>query len=206
MSGAHSPNFQLLHLRHSSFWFSKLSVTSLTSQLILQPFPRFTYVTTHSPTLPLLHLRHSSFSNPSFASPTPQALHWIHLVRHPWWKGATFVQSSVLQGPSDFWEKESPSVNCQWPRWRAEEWVEGQGTLLSPGEEHDHNIHSLFSLVIKWPQRYMIIKYKGVNELSSEFSHPHTPRLLSLTSICKCRWPTLVCVIGNSFVIVYIYE
>ena len=35
---AHSPSF----------------VTSPTSQLILQPFPRFTYVTAHSPTLPLL--------------------------------------------------------------------------------------------------------------------------------------------------------
>ena len=65
---AHSPSFQSLHLRHSSFWFSKLSVTAPTSQLILQPFPRFTYVTTHYPTLPLLHLRHSSFSNPSFVT------------------------------------------------------------------------------------------------------------------------------------------
>ena len=34
----------------------------------------------HSPTLPLLHLRHSSFSNPSFASPTSQALHLRHLA------------------------------------------------------------------------------------------------------------------------------
>ena len=55
--------------------FSNLSVASPTSQLILQPFRRFTYVTAHSPILPLLHLRHSSFSNPSFASPTSQALH-----------------------------------------------------------------------------------------------------------------------------------
>ena len=55
--------------------FSKLSVTSHTSQLILQPFRRFTYVTTHSPTLPLLHLRQSSFSNPSLSSLTSQALH-----------------------------------------------------------------------------------------------------------------------------------
>ena len=68
--------------------FSKLSVTSPTSQLILQPFRRFTYVTAHSPTLPLLqyvtahsptlpllHIRNRSFSNPSFASPTSQALH-----------------------------------------------------------------------------------------------------------------------------------
>ena len=45
------------------------------SQLILQPFRRFTYVTTHSPTLLSFHLRHSSFSslsNPSVASPTPR--------------------------------------------------------------------------------------------------------------------------------------
>ena len=53
---------------HSSI--SNPSVDSPTSQLILQPFRHFTYVTAHSPTLPLLHLRHNSFSNPSFASPT----------------------------------------------------------------------------------------------------------------------------------------
>ena len=55
-----------------------------TSQLILQPFRRFTYVAAHSPTLSLLHPRHSSFSNPSFASPTSQALHLIHLASRPW--------------------------------------------------------------------------------------------------------------------------
>ena len=65
---------------------SKLSVASPTSQLILQPFPRFTYstsqlilqhfrcftyVTDHSPTSQALHLiEHSSFSNPSLALPT----------------------------------------------------------------------------------------------------------------------------------------
>ena len=64
--------------------FSNLPVTSPTSQLILQPFRCFTYVTAHSPTLPLLHLRHSSFSNPSFASPTSQALYLIHLASLPW--------------------------------------------------------------------------------------------------------------------------
>ena len=65
--------------------FSKLSVTSPTSQLILQPFRRFTYVTAHYPTLPLLHLHHSSFSKPSFAFPTSQALHLRHLASRPWW-------------------------------------------------------------------------------------------------------------------------
>ena len=67
--------------RQSSF--SKLSVTSRTSQLILQPFRRFIYVTVHSPALPLLHLRHSSFSNPSFASPMSQAFHLLHLASRP---------------------------------------------------------------------------------------------------------------------------
>ena len=64
------------------------------AELILQPV--FSYVTVHSPTLlslylrynslsklPLLHLRHSSFSNPSFASPTSQALHLRHLASRP---------------------------------------------------------------------------------------------------------------------------
>ena len=64
--------------------FSNFSVTSPLSQLTLQPFHRFTYVTAHSPTLPVLHLWHSSFSNPSFASPMSQALHLIHLASRPW--------------------------------------------------------------------------------------------------------------------------
>ena len=71
-------------LRHKLCSFSKLSVTSPKSQLILQSFRRFTYITAYSPTLPLLHLRHSSFSNPSFASPTSQTLHLIHLASRPW--------------------------------------------------------------------------------------------------------------------------
>ena len=60
----HSSTLPSLYLRH------KLSLNS----------PRFTYFTAHSPTLPLLQTRHSSFSNPSFASPTSQALHLIHLA------------------------------------------------------------------------------------------------------------------------------
>ena len=78
VSSAHSPSFQSLHLRHSSFSFSKLSVTSPTSQLILilQAFSHFTYVTahSHSPSFPSLHLRHSLFSNPSLALTTSQLI------------------------------------------------------------------------------------------------------------------------------------
>ena len=40
----------------------QLSVTSATSQLILQPFRRFTYITAHSPTLLLLLLCHKFFT------------------------------------------------------------------------------------------------------------------------------------------------
>ena len=85
----HSPTLPLHHLRHSSFSnpsfaspmsqahelcsFSNLSVTSPTSQLIFQPFSRFTYVAAPASTVPLLYLRHSSFSNTSFASPVSQA-------------------------------------------------------------------------------------------------------------------------------------
>ena len=56
--------------------FSNLSVTSPMSQLILQSFRCFPYVTAHSPILPLLYLRHSSFSNPSFA--IFPSLHLLH--------------------------------------------------------------------------------------------------------------------------------
>ena len=66
---------------------SKLSVASPTSQLILQPVPRFHYVTAHSPTLPFLHLHHSSFSNSSFASPTSQDFHLRHLASPPCSRG-----------------------------------------------------------------------------------------------------------------------
>ena len=84
---AHSPIFPSLHLRYNSFFsifpslhlrhnsFFNPSVTLPTSQFILQPFRRFSYIITRSPTLPLLHQRHSSFSNPSFTSPTSEALH-----------------------------------------------------------------------------------------------------------------------------------
>ena len=58
--GARSPSFQSLHLCHSSF--SNPSVTLPTSQLILQPFRCFTYVTAHSQTLLSLLLRHRIFT------------------------------------------------------------------------------------------------------------------------------------------------
>ena len=56
-----SPSFPSLHLRHSSF--SKPSLALPTSQLILQPFRCFTYVTAHSPTLLLPLLRHRIFTH-----------------------------------------------------------------------------------------------------------------------------------------------
>ena len=49
--------------------FSNPYIASLTSQLILQTFRRFTYVTAHSTTLLLLHLRHKHFTYVSWRAP-----------------------------------------------------------------------------------------------------------------------------------------
>ena len=68
--GWDSPTFPSFHIRHNSF--PNPSVALPTSQLILQPFHCFTYITAHSSTLPLNYLHHSSFSNPSIASPMSQ--------------------------------------------------------------------------------------------------------------------------------------
>ena len=51
-----------------------LSVALPTSQLILQTFRRFTYVTAHYITLSSLYLSHGSFSNRSVASSTSQII------------------------------------------------------------------------------------------------------------------------------------
>ena len=60
MSSAHSPTFLSLHLHHNSF--SNPSVALPMSQLILQPFCCFSYVTVRSQTLLLLLLHHKLFS------------------------------------------------------------------------------------------------------------------------------------------------
>ena len=74
--------------------FSNLSATSPTSQLIVQSFHCFTYITAHSPTLPLLQLRHNSFSNPSVASPTSQ------FILQPLFR-FSYVTSSSLNSPGE---------------------------------------------------------------------------------------------------------
>ena len=86
---------------------SKLSVTLPMSQLILQPFRRFTYITAHTPTLPLLHLHHSSFSNPSFGSPTPKALlilqpfcHFTYVTTHSPTLPLLYLRHSSFSNPS----------------------------------------------------------------------------------------------------------
>ena len=56
----HSPTFPSLHLHNSSF--SNPSVALPISQLILQPFRCFIYVTVHSLTLLSLLLRHKLFT------------------------------------------------------------------------------------------------------------------------------------------------
>ena len=89
-----SPTSQLI-LQPSSF--TKLSVTSPTSQLILQPFPRFTYVTAHSPT--------SSFSKLSVISPTSQLILqpvplFTYVTAHPPTLPLLHLRHSSFSNPS----------------------------------------------------------------------------------------------------------
>ena len=107
---AHSPTFLSLHLCPNSF--SNPSITLPTSQLILQPFHCFTYVTVHSPTssfasptsevkrrahsptFPSLHLCHNSISNPSIALSTSQ------LILQPFFH-FSYIGSSSLNSPGE---------------------------------------------------------------------------------------------------------
>ena len=85
--------------------FSNLSVTSPTSQLILQPFCHFTYITAHSPTFPSLHLHHSSFSNPSVTLPMSQLIlqpfhHFTYITAHPPTLPLLHLRHSSFSNPS----------------------------------------------------------------------------------------------------------
>ena len=74
---AHSPTFPSRHLHHSSF--SNPSVALPTSQLILQPFRRFTYVTAHSPILLSLLLCHRLFTYVTWRAAHLVSRHFKHL-------------------------------------------------------------------------------------------------------------------------------
>ena len=65
-----------LHLRHSSFF--NPSVVSPTTQLILLPFSRLTYVTAHSTTLLSLHLRHRHFTYVTWRAPHAGVKYQFH--------------------------------------------------------------------------------------------------------------------------------
>ena len=78
----------------------------------------------HAPIFPLLHLRHSSFSNPSFASPTSQALH-LTSPGEPPMSNRTFEQVSKFSevclfhhlrntGPSSMQLWYSADYNLSW--------------------------------------------------------------------------------------------
>ena len=101
-------------LIHEQSSFSKLSVTSPTSQLILilQAFRHFTYVTAHSPTLPSLYLRHNTFSYPSVASPTSQLI-----LQH-------FFRFSYVTGFSLTPRGEPPMVHGTHVETNADKWLQ----------------------------------------------------------------------------------
>ena len=82
--------------------------TYIHTELILQPFRHFTYVTAHSPILSSLYLLHSSFYNPSVASPTSQLIlqpffrfsyvtgfHSRHLASRPCSQGTRITKNII---------------------------------------------------------------------------------------------------------------
>ena len=80
-------------------------MSSATSQLILQPFCRFIYITAHTPTLPLLHLHQSSFSNLSITSPTSQLIfqpfhHFTYITAHSPTLLSLYLHHSSYSNPS----------------------------------------------------------------------------------------------------------
>ena len=86
LSSAHSPTFPSFHLRHSSF--SNPSITSPTSQLILQPFCHFTYITAHSPTHLSLFLRHRLFTYVTMDENLNDAvMTWLNNQVATWYEG-----------------------------------------------------------------------------------------------------------------------
>ena len=93
MSSAHSLIFPSLYLRHSPF--SNPSVVLCTSQLILQPFRCFTYVSAHSPILISLLLRHRLFTYVTWrAAHAPWRV--SKLASHRW--GPEFASRSLHVG------------------------------------------------------------------------------------------------------------
>ena len=84
--------------------FSNLSITSLTSQLILQPIPS-------------LYLRHSSFSNHSVASPTSQLI-LKPLFRFSYVTGFSLTSPGrppMLYYLSEFYDFNAMhSIHCKW--------------------------------------------------------------------------------------------
>ena len=133
--------------------FSKNSVTSPTSQLILQTFRRFTYVTANSPTLPLLHLHRSSLSNASVVSPASQLILQTFFL-------FSFVTGSSLTSPG-----EPPMPHAQIFQTTIPLSLQGfvdsnavcqQMTLL--------DIHLCYRKILRfwvWPLLFFFIKYKG---------------------------------------------
>ena len=84
---AHSPTFPSLHLRQRSFY--NHSVALPTSQLILQHFSCFIYVTAHSPTLISLRLRHRLFTYVTWRAANDFSfvkinIYWEIIVKQKW--------------------------------------------------------------------------------------------------------------------------
>ena len=144
-------------------WVPFIEGLSWAAELVLQPFPHFTYVTTHSPTLPSFYLRQSSFSKPSAASPTSQ------FIVQPFFR-FSYVTSSSLNSPGEppmrsmqGCRPTTPDASSQgrmkWPKWMRWVWRNRRIKFVVEvnGKNTKKNLSSLRSMHdethVEWPGR-----------------------------------------------------
>ena len=149
------------------FWrasFSNRYIASPTSQLILQPFRRFTYVTAHSTTLPLLHLRHRHFTYDTW-----QAAHDVSLCARLKLK-PTYLRQRCLNNWRNVEESFNLGITATWigrrsgpgfdPRSGQVSWVRFFRGFSSTGRQMSGSFRSPRSPNIIWPSlSYIFIHY-----------------------------------------------
>ena len=99
----------------------------------------------HSPIFPSLHLRHSSFSNPSFASPTSQALHLRHLASSPCFC-CTFFRVYLLAIVYILYSSHTCGERCEHPQlwWDSNKQIFEPGLIERPVLHYLKHLNSLY--------------------------------------------------------------
>ena len=142
----------------------------------------------HSPTLPLFRLRDSSFSNHSFASPTSQALHLIHLASHPCLRTLNkhellFVRMPFLLHKYKFIWLLSPYIPAPFPRLN----MVACKTARSPHE--GELLQTQLWLLWLTTQKLVFVRiYTCWFTRPGSFAFKSCWKVLTLSAIHKTRW------------------